>query len=165
MNKSKEPSPEEVSFEIAKQQVALANKTDRTASAYVLNGAAIALRGLLEHQLLPDAEQRLYLQFVLESLERILDPRSSELPNKAFRWSSQNRPQKRTSTEAMALFFRIGIAYERFKKEGSANPVKLALQSVARKEKLKWETMKRDYWNVYGGLKAWRKFRSIEIEF
>ena len=54
----KKLSPEEVSYEIAKQQVALANKTDRTASAYVLNGAKITLRGLLEHQLLPDAERK-----------------------------------------------------------------------------------------------------------
>ena len=159
--KKSEPSPEEVSFEIAKQQVASANKTDRTATAYVLNGSAIALRGLLQHNLLPDEEQKLYLQFVLESLERILDPLSSELPNKAFRWSSQNRPQKRTSTEAMTLFLKVGIAYERYKREGNANPVKIALRSVAREEKLKWETIKRDYWNAYGGLKAWRKLKSI----
>lgn len=157
MKKSEELSPTEASLEIAKQQVASANKTDRTATAYVLNGSAIALRGLLQHNLLPDEEQKLYLQFVLESLERILDPRSSELPNKAFRWSSQNRPQKRTSTEAMVLFFKLGIAYERFKKEGSANPVKLALQSVGRKEDLKWETLKRDYWSANGGLKGWKK--------
>ena len=158
----KKLSPEEVSYEIAKQQVALANKTDRTASAYVLNGAAIALRGLLEHQLLPDAEQRLYLQFVLESLERVLDTKSAELPNKAFKWSSPNRPQKRTDTQSLALFFKVGVAYEQNKKEGRSNPVRLALQSVARKEKLKWETLKKDYWMPYGGLNGWRRLKSFK---
>jgi hypothetical protein len=153
----KKASPEEVSFEIAKQQVALANKTDRTASAYVLNGAAIALRGLLEHQLLPDAEQRLYLQF---SLERVLNKKSAELPNKAFKWSSPNRPQKRTDTQSLALFFKVGVVYEQNKKEGRSNPVRLALQSVARKEKLKWETLKRDYWTSCGGLRMWKAVKN-----
>ena len=156
----KKLSPEEVSYEIAKQQVALANKTDRTASTYVLNGATIALRGLLEHQLLPDAEQRIYLQFVLESLERVLNAKSPELPNKAFKWSSPNRPQRRTDTESLALFLKVGVAYDQNKKEGRSDPVKIALQSVARKEKLKWETVKRDFWSAYGGLKGWKRVKS-----
>jgi hypothetical protein len=156
----KKLSPEEVSYEIAKQQVALANKTDRTASAYVLNGATITLRGLLEHQLLPDAEQRIYLQFVLESLERVLNAKSPELPNKAFKWSSPNRPQRRTDTESLALFLKVGVAYDQNKKEGRSDPVKIALQSVARKEKLKWETVKRDFWSAYGGLKGWKRVKS-----
>jgi len=158
----KEPSPTEISLEIAKHKISLANKTDRTSTAYVLNGSVIALRGLLQHNLLPDEEQKLYLQFVLESIERVLDPRSSELPNKAFRWSSPNRPQKRTTNEGITLFWKIGVAYERHKNEGRPSPVRLALQDTARKEKLKWETLKRDYWSAYGGLKGWKKFRSVK---
>lgn len=158
--KNKEPTPEEASFEIAKQQVALANKTDRTASAYVLNGAAIALRGLIGYRILPDAEQKLYLQFVLESLERVLDRKSPELPNKAFKWSSPNRPQKRTDTDSLALFLKIGFAYDQNKMEGRTNPVKLALEQVARRKKLNWETLKRDFWSAYGGLKGWKRVKS-----
>jgi hypothetical protein len=159
----KKPSPEKVSFEIAKQQVALANKTDRTASAYVLNGAAIALRGLLEHQLLPDAEQRLYLQFVLESLERILDPRSSELPNKAFRWSSSNRPQTANKDRSWVLFIMIGWQYEEIRamKEGIKNPVELALRAVARKMGWEWRSLKKEVWLCNGGLKAWGSYKQF----
>jgi hypothetical protein len=159
--KKNEPSPEKVSFEIAAQQVSRANKTDRPATAYVLNGSAIALRGLLQHNLLPDEEQKLYLQFVLESLERVLNKKSPETPNRAFRWSSSNRPQTANMDINWVLFIMVGEQHDNIRgmNEGHKNPVELALRAVARKIGWEWRSLKKEVWLRNGGLKAWASYK------
>ena len=153
----------EILLEVASKLVKDANRKDRRASQKVLEGAVVALRGVVNHGAMPDEEQLIYVKFVLESLEKIIRKTHPLLPNDAFCWTVQSGPQKIRIYENFGVFLKIGSEYEIQKKSEAARPVERALKKIAAQNDYSWETLKKEVWQPLGGKKVWDQIQETII--
>jgi hypothetical protein len=152
---------EKALIDAAENTIKLAEKFDRRAVMAALEQSAVTLRGIVQFRLLPDLERMVYLRFLLNSVERILDGQD---PKKALRLFHQNRPQSVNQTSRdFKIFMAIGYAYEQLKGH-EIQSVEIAIKQVLKKSIPDLENngvhSLRKAWQSCGGLKAWKKVYS-----
>ena len=152
---------EKALIDAAENTIKLAEKSDRRAVMAAVEQSAVALRGIVQFRLMPDSERLVYLRFLLNSVERILDGHD---PQKALRLFHQNRPQSVDETSRdFKIFLAIGRAYEGLKGYESQS-VDASIKFVCKKPPPSLENISihslRKAWQSCGGLKAWKKVYS-----
>lgn len=139
----------------AKSCVNQAKKNDRRAVVEVLKQANVYLNTLTKGDFSYDAERIIYLKFLNESLEKILNGAD---PAKALYLYNENRPQEVSQDRSVILFCNVGLAYE---KQSEKN-ISLAFEAVSQKFKTKFNmkvspSVVRKAWSMYGSLKGWKE--------
>ena len=94
-----------------------AKKNDRRAAVEVLKQANVYLNTLTKGDFSYDAERIIYLEFLNESLEKILNGAD---PAKALYLYNENRPQEVSQDRSVVLFCNVGLAYEKQSEKISA---------------------------------------------
>ena len=100
-------------------------KNDRRAAVEVLKQANVYLNTLTKGDFSYDAERIIYLEFLNESLEKILNGAD---PAKALYLYNENRPQEVSQDRSVVLFCNVGLAYE---KQSEKN-ISLAFEAVSK---------------------------------
>ena len=139
----------------ANSLVSQAKKNDRRAVVEVLKQANVYLNTLAKGDFSYDAERIIYLEFLNESLEKILNGAD---PAKALYLYNENRPQEVSQDRSVILFCNVGLAYE---KQSEKN-ISLAFEAVSKKFKSKFDmevspSVIRKAWSTHGSLKGWKE--------
>lgn len=142
--------------ELAESLVTQARKGDRRAVRDVLHGARLNLSGIVNREDLPDQFGVMYLRFLLDCLERLLD--KQQPASQAFRWATNSRPQAVSTDDKFKLFLEVGREYEEMMEIGSDKPIATAIEAVARRHKVSSETIRKSGWEEYGGSEGWTAF-------
>lgn len=141
-------------IEMARYQVRLIEDGNSQAADRVMEFAAQALRGVLKGQL-PDAERRVYLEFIagaLESIHQGVDAR------KALGIWTNTRPHVSPDREAV-IILAVGFELESLSQSGIESPVKHAVDRVARRLKI-GKSVVEATWKRAGGEDAWKAARA-----
>ena len=148
-------------IELALSELANAQKGDAAAAKRVLANCAIALRGLIERNEVPDPERTVSLGFLLTGLEAIQEGVDAR---KALGLFVGNRPALGDPlARDFNLFYAVGSELERLKSlAADAGGVRAAQGNVARKFRLgpKGADTVRKSWERLGGLRGWRSLKS-----
>jgi hypothetical protein len=145
------PSP---LVELTESLLTQARKGDRRAVREVLHGARLNLNGIITREDPPDQFGVMYLRFLLDCLERLLD--KQQPASQAFRWATNSRPQAVSTDDKFKLFLEVGREYEEIMEIGSDKPIATAIKAVARRHKVSSETIRKSGWEEFGGSEGWR---------
>jgi hypothetical protein len=143
---------------VARARIAAASK-NKNAALDVVRQSAVALRGLLSHGQMPDPERCVYLEGLLNALERI---EGGEDPTKAMHL----RPSGRTRDEKLfgrnlAAFIDIGREFDRLSALGRTRgdrPIDEAKSTVSKRRCIPRQTIDK-VWTMFGSAKGWANLR------
>jgi len=145
----------------AKFKVEQASKGDYSAGLELVGDCALALRDIVIKGNLPDAERQVYLNALLDSLEKILD--GVEPGRAMYLEKAQGRPaDPQKLARDLNIFISVGQEYERLNARGhskSDKPVASALKSRARLFKVSLASTQK-IWSEFGSVDGWKRFNS-----
>lgn len=147
--------------DLAESQIKRATDNYTASAKEILRQAVVGVDQLIRgHEL--DAERLMYLAYVADALEMILEGIN---PEKAFGLASGNRPKLDTFQRDFMLFVKTGRALSKLEVAGSLAdaPIKTAQREVASKQGFKPATVKKA-WEKFGGLTGWEEFDRVQAE-
>ncbi len=146
--------------EAAKVRIAAASR-DKNAALEVLSQSAVALRDLLNHDLMPDPKRKEYLRALLSALDLIVDGND---PTSVLHLSQGHRVRdEKLWGRNLALFIDTGREVDRLRSRGHTRgdkPVQAAQQSVAKQWSLSLDTVKKA-WHLLGSEDGWSQLRPV----
>lgn len=146
--------------ESARARIAAAPR-DKNAALDVVRQSTVALRDLLNHDLMPDPERKEYLRAILSALELIEDGND---PTAVLHLSQGHRVRdERLWGRNLALFIDIGREVDRLRGRGHTRgdkPVQKALDAIAKQWALSVETAKKA-WHLHGSEEGWNRLRPV----
>ncbi len=145
----------------AKFKVEQASKGDYSAGLELVGDCALALRDIVIKGNLPDAERQVYLNALLDSLEKILD--GVEPGRAMYLEKAQGRPaDPQKLARDLNIFISVGQEYERLNARGHTKtdePIAFALQSAVNRFGLSLASIQK-IWSEFGSLDGWKRFNS-----